>query len=630
VPESPDLQRMIEREQIANRSKHWVRLVTACNNRCLFCLDMDTPRNVYLAEEDVKAELLRGRRELDAWKVILSGGEASVHPLFPEFIRYAHEVGYGRVQTVTNGMFYGDRAFFERVMAAGLNEITFSLHGHTPELHDHLVQTPGAFKRLVKGLIRALRDGRPIVNVDVVINKQNVGYIDKIVELCASLGVREFDLLHVIPQSEAFRNADQMFYDVREHLPRLQKVFRLNRRGFHIWTNRFPVSYLEGLEDLIQDPHKMLDEVNGRRFQLRRYLDAGEPLDCRQPERCVHCFIQPFCNTADRVIAAQNARSWDVWARDTPAPGEPLLPGGGAQLPYGARMLGLRLPDAAALRALALPAGAGLYLELDDPAGLTAADLPAPSALVARTAAQLDAWVGGTQGDLTGAPGVEVEIRLNKATAGWMLAHRERLAEVLDRVRLRQPTHEHLQTALEEDVEDPRGFFESLALPIRAAGLPPCLTPGATLDEGLSRLEAVIFDPETGRPDTRELARFHVRERYRGKSVRCRDCRLSERCEGLHINAIRAIGLGRLKPLTTGGWADDADAQLRARWPAPEPVLETGRAPEPVAPSLPGFPGPGEVPVDPMSDAERHLRRSDFLNRSVEGNSSGNTAETNG
>ena len=45
-----------ERERIANQPKHWVRLVTACNNKCLFCLDMDTPRNVYLGEEEVKAE----------------------------------------------------------------------------------------------------------------------------------------------------------------------------------------------------------------------------------------------------------------------------------------------------------------------------------------------------------------------------------------------------------------------------------------------------------------------------------------------------------------------------------------------------------------------------------------------
>src|SRR6185295_9130687 len=50
---------MLERERIANRRKHWVRAVTACNSKCLFCLDSDTPRNVYLPEEVVKGEIDR-------------------------------------------------------------------------------------------------------------------------------------------------------------------------------------------------------------------------------------------------------------------------------------------------------------------------------------------------------------------------------------------------------------------------------------------------------------------------------------------------------------------------------------------------------------------------------------------
>ena len=624
VSASSDRQAMLERETIANRSKHWVRLVTACNNKCLFCLDMDTPRNVYLSDEDIKAELRRGREELDAWKVILSGGEASVHPRFAELIAYAKSIGYGRVQTVTNGMMFHDKAFLGRALDAGLEEITFSLHGHTAELHDYLVQTPGAYKRLVKGMIRSLRDGRPIVNVDVVINKQNVGHIDKIVELCASLGVREFDLLHVIPQAEAFRQRELMFYDVREHLPKLQKVFRLNGRGFHIWTNRFPVSYLEGLEELIQDPHKMLDEVNGRRYQVRRYLDAGEPLECRQPERCVHCFIQPFCNTTDRVVQAQNEASWDVWwigGEDEIA--APVVEAAAAELPYGARMLGLSAPDVAGLRAVrsrvASPDDAGLYLQLDDPEGLTPAELSGgPSVLVAESAAHMDAWVAGTPP--AGASGVaEVEIRLNQTTAAWMLANRERLIEVADRVRVRQPTHERMEAALDDDLQDPRDFFESLGVRLRVAGLPACLATGSELDPGLQILEAGLFDPETGRVDTNALARFHVRDRYKGKSVRCRDCRLNARCEGLHINAVRAIGLGALRPLTVGRWADDADAQLKALWPEPEPILETNRPPQAVAGSLPGFGPPGAPPVDPMADAERHWRRSDFLNGTVEG-----------
>src|SRR5262245_15022489 len=101
--------RMLARERVANRKKHWVRLVTACNSRCVFCLDTDTPRNVYIPEEDIHKELRRGIEELGADKVIVSGGEASIHPKFIDIIRYAKEIGYDRVQTVTNGVMLAKR-----------------------------------------------------------------------------------------------------------------------------------------------------------------------------------------------------------------------------------------------------------------------------------------------------------------------------------------------------------------------------------------------------------------------------------------------------------------------------------------------------------------------------------------
>ena len=50
----------------------------------------------------------------------------------------------------------------------------------------------------------------------------------------------------MIPQGVAFENRNELFYDPVEHLPRLQKVFRLNRHpNVVIWTNRFPVEFLE-------------------------------------------------------------------------------------------------------------------------------------------------------------------------------------------------------------------------------------------------------------------------------------------------------------------------------------------------------------------------------------------------
>jgi molybdenum cofactor biosynthesis enzyme MoaA len=601
--------RMLARERVANVRKHWVRLVTACNSRCVFCLDTDTPRNVYLTEEDVRREIKRGRDELRADKIIVSGGEASIHPKFVDFVRYAKEIGYDRVQTVTNGVMFSKREFYNAAVEAGLGEITFSLHGHTPELHDRLTATPGAFHKLMKGMMRAIREGRIIVNVDVCINKQNVPYIDQIVELCLAVGVREFDLLHVIPQGAAFQNRNDLFYDPVEHLPRLQKVFRLNRHpNVVIWTNRFPVEYLEGLEDLIQDPHKMLDEVNGRRFQVRRYLDEGVPLECREKERCQYCFIEPFCNTADRVIERQNQASWDVWwigAAD-PVQWAQYANLTRADLPYGCRYLGFEVEEVTDLERLPVASEIGIYAKVKHASRWFDRSTVSNSVLLStRSAAVLDVLLADAM-----PAGVELEIELTQETGPWLLAHRERVAAHLAQLRIRQPSYEFLKDALANDVRDPQAFFTALALPVRVSGAPACMAPHTQLAEVPKILDKAMFDSETGRLAIRELARTHVVNGYWGKSLRCRDCRLNERCDGAHINFLRDQGFAKLTPLRDGAWADEAEQQMLRLRPEPPRRLRDGKPLEPVAASLPGFAGPQPAPVEPLIELGRRAREA--------------------
>jgi hypothetical protein len=204
--------------------------------------------------------------------------------------------------------------------------------------------------------------------------------------------------------------------------------------------------------------------------------------------------------------------------------------------------------------------------------------------------------------------GVEVEIELNQQTGPWLLANRERLRALLPQLRIHQPNYEFLKDSNAHDVRDPQAFFTQLDLPIRVSGAPACLVPNTQLIEAPKVLSKAMFDPQTGRVAVRELARTHVIEGYWGKSLRCRDCRLNERCDGAHINFLRDQGFGKLSPLREGAWADDAEAQmLRLRPQAPK-RLRDGRPLEPVAPSLPGFAAAQPAPVEPLIEQAREAR----------------------
>lgn len=139
-------------------------------------------------------------------------------------------------------------AFCERVFSAGLQEVTFSFHGHNPTLHDYLVNTTGAFNKSLRGLIY-IKKYHPeiIVNIDIVVNRANIIYLPEIVWFFMRLGVYEFDILHIIPFGRGFAEyKDQLFYDVREYAGVLREIWEMSRiRGVHIWTNRFPAEALE-------------------------------------------------------------------------------------------------------------------------------------------------------------------------------------------------------------------------------------------------------------------------------------------------------------------------------------------------------------------------------------------------
>ena len=294
-------------EEAAHEKRNWVRLSYDCNNHCTFCLDSDAHNGTMRSTMDIKVQIVEGKKR-GAERLILSGGEPTMHPNFLDFVKLGRKAGYRKVQTVTNGRMFRYPEFLDKAAENGLNEITFSVHGHTAKLHDALVGTPGAFVEETAGLKAALASGKFIVNVDIVINKQNVKHLPEMLETFIGWGVQEFDLLHVIPFGNAWTMArDHLFYDLDDNLEHLQKAFAYSRRpDIHIWLNRFPPSYAEGFEDLIQDPYKLNDEVRGRREEFDKYLAFGQKLQCREPDRCKRCYLRHRC----RPVRTSSAIIW--------------------------------------------------------------------------------------------------------------------------------------------------------------------------------------------------------------------------------------------------------------------------------------------------------------------------------
>lgn len=521
----------LTREAAAHEQKNWVRLTSDCNNHCIFCLDTLAHDGTVRPALEIKIQIIEGRKR-GATRLILSGGEPTLHPQFLEFVKLGRRSGYRRIQTVTNGRMFVYPEFLSRAADAGLDEITFSVHGHTAQLHDALVGAPGAFEQETTALRAALASGRFIVNVDVVINKMNVAHLPEMLETFIGWGVREFDLLQVIPFGNAWGKAkDALFYDLVGHEEALTRAFEISRRpGIQLWLNRFPPAFAEGFEDLIQDPHKLHDEVRGRREEFDRYLGLGERLDCREPARCKHCYLEPLCDGLDRTLGERALPEVEVLRLVDPPPR-------GAALPR-ARVAHLVAADPARARALAaLCPTAELWLELDSYRDLHAPDLEgrAVRRVFVSTAADLDhvlAW----EGDF------ELGVMLRAETAPRLPS----LAGLGPRLLVCAPTYERVSDQQREDV-DTKSLCASLPRDVRTRGIPACL--GGREPERLEpELDAATLGPD-GRVEMSRFAERFIASGFMTKSRRCRGCIHDARCAGVHINLVRAHGYRVLEPV---------------------------------------------------------------------------------
>lgn len=311
----PNQTNLLSKEKIEKQNRVWVRVASACNNKCIFCLDSNAQDWTFPTDDEIKKNIKDGFKEWYDNRVIISGGEASINPKFAEYIKYAREIWYGRVQTVTNWNMFASETFCKKVFEAWLQEVTFSFHGHNETLHDYLVATPWAFKKSLKWLIYIKKNfPEIIINIDIVVNKVNVKFLPDIVKFFMKLWVYEYDILQIIPFGRGFQeHKEKLFYNIWDYSDKLKETWELSKKqNMYMWTNRFPAEAFEWYEDLIQDPRKIKWEVM---WEWRHHFEPfilskwEEKQECYNMWACDVCFLNQYCND---FINKQNNKKIEI------------------------------------------------------------------------------------------------------------------------------------------------------------------------------------------------------------------------------------------------------------------------------------------------------------------------------
>ncbi len=511
------------KEAAVFEQRHWVRLTRVCNNRCLFCLDTGAQDGTVIPEDEVRKKIAEGR-EKGAQRLILSGGEPTLHKKFTDFVAFGKQIGYTWVQVVSNGRMFSYPGFVVRAVQNGLDEATISMHGHTAELHDRLVGVKGAFKQSVKGLKNLIALKR-VVSVDIVLNRLNLPYLREMLEFFMDLGVYEFDLLHLIPFGRAFDEYfDLLSYDLNFAAPHLRRALEIkDTPGLVLWTNRLPVSFLEGAEELVQDPHKIYDEVLGEREAFKVLVRSDKDPDCMGP-RCPYCPIKGFCDFARDYVHRFFAHGFELAAVSRQLLEEQgnfvrkVLSEQGVKQVWvddGGRRWLFRVRDG-------MPTGDAKALWTKSPV----------EALTALQKGMDVTWLVERQA-------LSRAVQMRWTGLKGKLTMEYPLFERLDQVRTSAP-----------EIETFRDMAARVDASVR--GLPACLVPGLDLIASEPVLDMQLVGSDGILDLAGLVARFITMHNF-AKSTRCVGCAHNARCAGLQLNLARHFGLQVLQPVDMKG-----------------------------------------------------------------------------
>jgi MoaA/NifB/PqqE/SkfB family radical SAM enzyme len=200
--------------------EHVIRVAFQCNQACEFCFVSThlPPAGEAAVREAILAAGRAGAR------IILSGGEPTLDPKLPEYLRLARSVSELPVEVQTNATLLDDPHRVHALVEAGLADAFVSLHACSAEISDAVTEAPGTFARTVKGIDNLIAAGVR-VRLNFVICQLNKAELPPYVRMVAARwpGVR-VTISFVAPSTDVVPRTSRIIPRYADALPHLAEA----------------------------------------------------------------------------------------------------------------------------------------------------------------------------------------------------------------------------------------------------------------------------------------------------------------------------------------------------------------------------------------------------------------------
>ena len=264
-----------------------LKLGFSCNNNCLSCPQAHNKHLGDMSIKQIRENLALGIKH-GANEVVLTGGEPTVRRDISDIVSYANEIGYSHIQLQTNGRMLSYKSFVNKLISAGVTEFSPAIHGHTPEIHDYITGSRGAFNQVVMG-IRNLKELDQRVIANSVISKLNYKHLSELAQLFIDLKVDQFQLAFIHPVGNAWKNFDLLVPRKSHVMESVHEAIDLAvAKNTNVMVEAYPFCFMKGYErycsELYMPPSEIINEktVTTNFDKIRKTQGKVKPPQCKK------------------------------------------------------------------------------------------------------------------------------------------------------------------------------------------------------------------------------------------------------------------------------------------------------------------------------------------------------------
>ncbi len=275
-----------------------IKLTYKCNNHCLLCCQDDKIKNdkSTIVVSNIIAHIKSMTfNEICNTKVVLTGGEPTLHPDILRIIEIFKNKGFAAIQLQTNLTLKTLLINVNDLVKAGITSFGVSLHGCNREMHENFTGTKESFVNTFNNLVKLSKLRIPVV-LNCVISKYNLNSLSEIVAFVAKNHLADsiqFAFIHITGRAEQHH---ELVPTISSAAKEVQNAITLgNQLGIVVKSEAIPFCMMRGFERNIAELEQLnniivLDKKGAMHFSRHR-----EECLKTKAKACEQCLFYSMC-----------------------------------------------------------------------------------------------------------------------------------------------------------------------------------------------------------------------------------------------------------------------------------------------------------------------------------------------